>query len=90
MLFCDLAIISLHDVNNAKFEVSTAPLLDIKTLLRWQTVSLAEEFPMTYHPKDEGSGILHVVNDSPRHYLCLQGQGRESLNNTASHPAIIH
>jgi hypothetical protein len=42
-------------VNNAKFEAPTAPLLDIKTLLRWQDVSLAEEFPMTYHPKDERS-----------------------------------
>jgi len=45
-------------MNDAKFEAATAPLLDMKSPLRWQAASLAQKFPTTNHPKDKGSAIL--------------------------------
>jgi len=50
-----------------KFEAATAPLLDINSLLRWQTASLAQEFPTADHPNDEGGAILrNVEKDWPK------------------------
>jgi len=54
----------MHD---AKTEAATAPLLDIKSLLRWQAASLAQKFPTTDHSKDESGAVLrNVQNDSPK------------------------
>jgi hypothetical protein len=48
-------------------QAATAPLLDIKSLLRWQAASLAQEFPTTDHSKDESGAILrNVQNHSPK------------------------
>jgi hypothetical protein len=65
-------------MNDAKFEAVAAPLLDIKRLLRWQAASLAQEFPTTNHPKDEGGTTFATSNRfTRRHSLRLPGQGRE-------------
>jgi hypothetical protein len=54
----------MHD---AKIEAATAPLLDIKSLLRQKAASLAQELVTTDHSNDDSGAVLrNIQNDSPK------------------------